>query len=721
MAASGSASPSSSPDDTRRSGIVFTGLLMLVLLAVSFPEMATQGLLGILWTGAGLLMVLFPPVARVPRLWSLLATGFVLFSLVGFLPRGWFHVSSWRTDLEALGLDTGAHAFVQLKLAAEAAVGFIVTACVVLFMLGHRIEARYHHRLALGFALGVGAWTAVALVLHDPAGPFGFFPNRNHTATLLAMGTFAGLGSLAHAIRRKDSWKVGLAVIPTVLCLYALFAVSISRAGVVLVIVGFVLWILLAGFKQLHGNVGRALVLVLVAVSGYFMIVDSTAKKRLASTVDRVVASEPDAGSSAENPFAESEGFRLDASSDGRITIFQDTLSMVGKESWTGVGPGQFSYVFPQHREKTNASSDARCFHPESDWLMMLAEIGWPATLCLVAGVVAVFSTAFRQAKRGRARFLRTGCIVAALLLCIHGIFDVPGHRVGLAWAAALLLAMSLRQPAELGLEPGPALSRFSSYGWRGLGVLLALAGGFLLHAQWAERDFLPSVEVRQGMSEAKSLYAKDQVAYARALAAGQDYQPLPWEDPIETALQRTQQAIDVAPLDPYIHHVRGALALHYDDKQEIARKAFAIQRRLDPNRVNVGTEQARAWSKQDSGEVMTLWQEALRRASREQSRTPESVQEMANTFQRILQTAGGDEVLVLKALELAGQDPSRLLIWAQSAPAKFLDREMPRLLTGSLETVSKNQLFEIWGKRGSGKMAAAFATDHPELGLTPP
>ncbi len=663
-------------------------------------------------------MVLFPPVVRVPRIWIWLASGFVLLSLVGFLPRGWFHVSSWRTDLEALGLDTGAQAFVQAKLAAETAVGFVVTALMALFLLGHRIDTRCHHRLALGFALGVGAWTAVALVRHEPAGSFGFFPNRNHTATLLAMGAFAGLGCLAHAIRRKNSWKIGLAVIPTLLCLYALFAVSISRAGLVLVIAGFVIWILLAGFKQLHGNVGKGLVLILVAVSGYFLIVDSTAKKRLTSTVDRVVAPGADARSSSESPFAEGEVFRLDASSDGRITIFQDTISMIRKESWTGVGPGQFAVVFPQHREKTTAPDDSRCLHPESDWLMMLAEVGWPATLLLAACVVAVLFTAVRQVKRGRSRFLRIGCLVGALLLLIHSLFDVPGHRVGLAWAGVMLLAASLRHPAEDNGESMRGHSAFGRVCWRGIGGMLLVTGAFLIHAQWKQQSFLPSVRARTAMNEAKSLYARDQAAYERAVAEGRDYEPLPWEDPLEVALLKIKEVIDLTPLDPYPHYVRGSLALHYDDKPSIVSHAFPIQRRLEPRRVNVAMEQARAWSKQDPDEVLTLWKEAMRRASREQVRSPDGSLRLANTYQRALQNAGADESLVSAALTLAGNDPSLLSMWAGSAPVAMLDREMPRLLASDSPSEARKPLFETWRKRGSGKLAADFARSHPELGL---
>ena len=710
--------PVSSTTDERRSAKVFTGVLVLVLLAVAFPQMSPQGLQGILWTGAGLLMLLWPPVIRLPRLWGWLVAGFGLFSLVGFLPREWFHLSPWRGDLEKLGLDTGARHFVQARLAVEVVAGFAVTALVALFLLGHRVDSRCHHRLALGFALGVGAWTAAALVLHEPGELFGFFPNRNHSASLLVMGTFAGLGSLAHAIRRKTFWKILLAALPVCVCLCALHAVSESRAGVVLVFAGFVLWTILIGFRHLQGNVGKALILIVIAASGTFLIVDSTAKKRLTTSVEQLTSPALVSGMKPVNPFAEGAVPRPEPPADGRVAIYQDTLEMIRHESWTGVGPGQFAQVFPQYRDKTNASNDAKCLHPESDWLMMLAEIGWPATLCLAAGVIAVFYSAIRQARRGSARFLRTGCIVAALLLCLHGIFDVPGHRVGLAWAAALLLASSLRSHDVRG-NSGASLR--SGYYWRGLGLILAGAGIFLIYAQWSQSSVLPSEQVRQAMHEAKTLYNQDQAAYDRAKVEGRDYQPALAEDPLEIALLRVEAALEVTPLDPYFQHVRGSLALHYDDKHAIANRAFSIQRRLEPTRVNLPMEQARAWHMQDPGQVISLWKEALQRAAREKARFPASTFGTAYTYQSVLDTASKDDFLATAALELAGGDSALIVQWARSAKVNLLDREMPRLLAAAGGTTLRQPLFQIWEKRGSKDAAVNFAKDHPELKLWSP
>lgn len=697
-------------------------MLGLVLVAVAFPEMAPQVLQGILWGGAGLLLLLLPPEVRVPRVWLWLALGFVGLSLVGFLPRGWFHVAAWRFDLEKLGLDTGPYPFVQAGLAVETLAGFAVTVVVGMYLFGHRLASRTHQRLALGFVLGVGVWTTAALSLRHAEAAFGFFPNRNHTATLLAMGTFAGLGCFAQAIRHKDAWKIVLSVVPTCLFLGALFTVSESRAGVVLVAAGMVAWVLITGLRHLRGHVGKAIMLLLIGLGGIFLIVDSKVKTRLDATVNHLDPPTAATPGTTKISFDDGSSVQPDMNMDGRIAIYHDTWSMIRHEPWCGVGPGQFAQVFPQYRNVINAPNDCRCIHPESDWLWLLAETGWPATLCLAALAGVAVWTALRQVRSGRMRFLRTGSLVAALLLCLHGLFDVPGHRVGLIWAAALLAAMSLRVPEERNPAASPPPSRASRLVWRCLGGLLVLAGGGLLVAQWTASPVLPSVRSLRWMEETKALYDVDQAAYERARAEGRDYQPPAGQDPLESAMDRVRRALRISPLDPYRHFILGALALHFDDQHDVATRAFAIQRRLDPTRINCVLTQAQAWMVQDPQQTKELWSEALRRAAAEDARFPNNqADNLTMTFRQALWDAGHNEALATAILELADGKPALLAAWAAVSPANRLDRDMPRLLVQPGNARQRTGLFQVWMARGSKAAAAGFVRDHPDLGLALP
>ncbi len=697
-------------------------MIVLVLVALTLPELAPQALLGILWVGAGLLMVTLPPELRLPKTWIGLALGFVGCAAIGFLPREWFDESPWRGDLESLGLGTGRQVFVETPLAAEALAGFAVTAAVSLFLLGHRVGARLLHRLVIGFILGVAGWTLAALVTHQPGEVFGFFPNRNHTASLLAIASIAGIGAFAQAVRMKAPWKIALCLAPTCLMLWVLFAVSESRAGIVLAGIGVLIWLALTGLRSFRGNAGKALILLAVAAGGAFLIVDSTAKKRLTATVAKLAPVEASAAGAPpeDSPFTGAPVAQAEPELDGRVTIFRDSLTMIGAEPWPGVGPGRFVRVFPQHWTKTRAPNNSQVLHPESDWLMMLAETGWPATLCLAAGVVAVFVTAIRQLRAGRSAFLRTGCVVAALLICVHAIFDVPGHRVGLAWAAAMLLALALQPPDAADDDLVAQSSRMSRGLWRSLGVVIFSAGLVLLAAQMKDVALLPSVQVSHHMQTAKTLYDVDQAAYDKAVADGHDYQPTPEHDPLEAALREVTAAARIAPLDPYAHFVRGALALHFDDKSEIARQEFAIQRRLVPGRVSLAMEQAQAWQSQNPDETGRLWTEALRRAQIEQTRFPNSPDGVTNTFRRAIHDAGGDEALSSVALEIARDDPEWIILWARAAPASLLDREMPRLLLAAVTSDIRTALFSIWQKRGGKGSASDFAEKHPQLALIP-
>lgn len=734
----------------RRSALVFTGFLLLALVAVSVPEMAPQGLQGWLWAVAGCLMVARPPEVRVPRLWLGLAVGFGLLAAAGFLPRAWFQLPSWRLELETLGLDTGPHAFLQPQLAAESLAGFAITAMVAVYLLGHRVGTRLHQRFMIAFALGVASWTAAALLFHEAGTIFGFFPNRNHSATLLAMGAFAGLASLAQAIRFKQGWKIGLSVVPQALCLFTLFAVSESRGGMVIAVAGFIAWIVLTGTNHLKGHAGKAVALLLVAFVGLFLIMDTAVKSRLTETAVRLeqAASTPAAEEAVPAPepattppgaippgtppetnspgtpdtqgLAEKDAAPIvtELPVDGRIPIFKDTLAMIRHELWTGVGPGQFTHVFPQYRHEFKELNGSRCAHPESDWLQMIAETGWPATLCLFAGVTVVAIAAVRRAWKSGARPLRMGSLMGALTLCLHGVFDVPGHRIGLAWAAILLMALALRPPRARDRHAESATSHWARLGWRGLGLVPLLAGLVLLQAQWRGVPVLPSATVHHLVEQAVALYQADQAAYDRATAAGRDYQPPPGADPLEAALKLLDQAIQIAPLDSHLHYLRGGLALHFDDKAAVIDQAFAIQRRLVPTQVNLVVDQARAAQGQNPQRVQALWQEAMRRAAAEEARLPGSRHGTLGTYERALYGVGKDENLATLSLSLAGTNPVLLTLWAQLAPALLLDREMPRLILLLEKPDSQLALFQIWRTRGTRETAVQFATAHPELAL---
>lgn len=676
---------------------VFCGWLALVFVAVCLPELPPQALQGILWTGLGLLMMILPPVVAAPRLWHLLALGFVVMAAAGFLPRTWDHLPFWRADLESLGLATGGHLLVQPRLAAEHWLGHAVTAAAGLYVLGHRVGTRLHLRLLLGFSLMVAVWTVLALLQRPTDGGFGFFPNRNHAATLLAMGGFAALGTLAQAIRFREWWLVALAIPPLALSAVTIFAVSESRAGVVLLVAGFAAWVALSGRQSLRGNAGKAVMLLALGFLGLFLIADSKVKTRIGETFG-ITRDETTAPSAAE------------LAVDGRLGIFRDTLTMCAGEPWSGVGPGNFEVVFPQYRLLTNAPNESRCLHPESDWLLILAETGWPAALLLLAGTLAVAGTAiYRATLHRQSRTLKMASLVAGLLLAFHGLFDVPGHRVGLAWGAILLVAMALRPHRPQEHHSDRPASTPARLAWRCTGALVLTAGAILLQAQWRGRAVLPSAQVATLVAEARALHQADQEAYQAAKAADLEYLPAPAADPLETALSRVAEAQAINPLNPHLHHVRGVLALYFTDQRDTARLAFARERRLLPTRVSVPMKQARAWMGQDLDEIQVLWRETLRRAAANDELFHDSAFSQVKTYCRLVLEAGKDENLGLLTMHLAGSNRALLLEWAKSARPALLDRELPAIITREQSADTREELLDIWRKRGDRAAVKAF------------
>ncbi len=599
--------------------VAYGVVLGLVALAVGWPEAPVQALQGFLCAGVGVLMVVWPPRVRVGWGWVAAAVAFVVLACGVFLPAGWLRLPGWRTDLEALGVATGPLVTAHPRVAAETLGGFAVTAAVVVFLLGHRVSQRTHRALALCFVFGVAAYAAVSIAVQgaagagaQPAGHFGLFPNRNHTATLLVMGVLTGIGSLLQAIRGKQAVAIVLSLVPMVFCLAVLLGYSQSRAGVVLLVVGFVGGLVLTGRGYFDRHTARAVWLMSGAVVLALVFLETGAMSRLSATVDKLSAEggPVEAAGGLLGQGGAKQAIEPGEAVDLRVPIHRDALSMIAAEPWPGVGAGQFRYVFPQHQVRSAAASGSLCLHPESDWLLMAAETGVAATVAVVAGVVMLAWAAFGAARRGRGRALRVGCTLAALVVPLHGVIDVPGHRVGLAWAAAWLMGLVFRPPVD-------EVRRAWGWPWRVVGLAVLAGGGWLIWAEWFGGPALASVRVARHLATVKQLYAADRADVARAQAEGKVFQPAPGEpDRLELALGEVDKAIALTPLDGDLHHTRAALGLHFDDKDDMVDKAFAAERRLDPGWVDLPVRQAAAWLGTDAARADRLFEDALRRAA---------------------------------------------------------------------------------------------------------
>lgn len=634
----------STPGDSR---FVF-GAFWVIIFAFTFLVSGPwAGFHGVLLGCVGLLVALRPPAVALPRIWWILAAVFMIAGATSFLPASWMDQPGWRKTFEEVGIATGPLIVIQARQAAEAFSLFLIMLFVGLWLAGHRPSSSQLRTWSLAFTLGVAVYAVVARIsqphtLPGGEGHFGFFPNRNHSATYLAMGSVCGLGCVLQALREKRFPILAVAILATGTCLWAVAAWSISRAGVALVALGVLIWISLLGKHYLGRNGLWVIGLTALAAVGLFLIADSGVKQRISKTAEKAGSMiAPTVGMSPAEDKPESESVH---DLDFRIPTALDTLILIRDFKWTGIGAGQYYYIFPQYRVLTAVANDSSNYHPESDWLMMASEIGVPSTLALAALVGIAFWKSLVSILRGRDRALRGACLVAALLVPIHGIFDVPGHRITLAWSAVLLFALSFWSPSENGRKH----SIPSAWPFRLAALFLLAVSFFLIRAQWWNGPQPGLTIARAALTEAQQCYQQDQATQkeAQRLSSGEKYQPTPGEDILEKAQATLDQAEKITPLDRGIRRYQGFLGLHFEEQQDAVRKAFQIERALDPTWVKAPLEQAFFWAHGDPEETVQLWNEALRRARWMDQKHPGSLWSEVRTRDRIREQARAKLVL---------------------------------------------------------------------------
>jgi O-antigen ligase len=625
-------------DSDTESGYGFAGFGFLCFCAWLCASAEPASLTGAAFVFAGMLILLMPVPSRISGVCWIAAAMWLLGSLSAFLPAALVVQPGWRGLLESAGIDTGWRITPQPLAALGSLATMTATGLVALWAANQQTGRRSFLGMAFVLAVGVFAvvsWQGPGLLHHqsNSQGTFGFFPNRNHTATLLVMGIVAGLGLLTHGVRRRRWWLIGACSLIPAFLLWVLFSLSISRAGIVLVCAGGLVWLILAGKRNLSGNPGKAIALLMGGGTLIFLLLDTPVKRRLDLMVGQL-----------------RHGSSLQASdsldrSDGRMEIFHDTAAMIADSPWTGWGQGQFQFLFPQYQKQTADLSGNVCLHPESDWLWMAAESGVPATLALATLALGVIIPVVRSIRRGRASAMRAGFLTAALILPLHGLFDVPGHGFSLLWTSALLVALAAGQ------RKNPQFPRTSAVGWRLAGIGVAGFGIALLSAEWTGRPLLAADRSDRLFQETIELYRQEHRSGAVPEAEDADL--------LLGGLTKLSEASALTPLDQRLRGLGGMLALHYDERDDEAHRAFAWQRLLEPNWVELPLIQADGWIKIDEAETGKLWKIAMERARiLDQRISTEHWQQ--KVFKKIQERAGKSPGLLNLAREAAAGDSSR-------------------------------------------------------------
>ncbi|MBI2686004.1 MAG: O-antigen ligase family protein [Acidobacteria bacterium] len=262
------------------------------------------------------------------------------------------------------------------------------------------------------------------LAMRAGAGPAdsatGTYPNRNHFAGLLEMVLPLALAGGAAFWRGpvKRWWGAaamlalsGLLIIGTV--------ISLSRMGFLAALGGlFVLGVLLLGGK---GRLAAAALVGIVLAVAFVVLPTDEWIARFAA-------------------IARTE----DISADSRAQIWRDTLPMIRRYWWSGVGMGAYQSAFYQYK---NVAPMSTVDYAHNDYLQYLAELG----VLGFAAALAVIARCFYWMARGLERsLLVAGAWGAAVAMAIHSLVDfnlyIPANALVLAWIVGTATAPAMTE-----------------------------------------------------------------------------------------------------------------------------------------------------------------------------------------------------------------------------------------------------------------------------------
>ena len=622
---------------------------------------------GIVVALLGVLLIANPPRLSLGIWVNGIIVALVALAAIAFLPAGWFFQPAWRQALTSdFGIALPSTLSPQPWISFTCLLSLIAGLCWFYYVATQDVETRAARRQLRVFAGGVALLAALAVALyfaktalpfwHNQRG-FGPFPNRNQTANLLGITAIVmlacGQDDIRQGRKRWLLWVAGLAVI------IAAIVLNFSRAGIAILLLGSGLW--LGAFALRSGStarigIGASALLVLLTILLVFG----------GETLERFNLRGADGAG---------------VSRDFRWLIFQDALQLIAASPWCGIGLGSFEPVFAIFRDASLGQS--RALHPESDWLWLAAELGWPGVILILVGGALAIRRVFPLDEGSNQRF-RIAALIGAVLFGLHGIVDVAGHRVGSAMAGVFLLGLAIRRPLPL------RASAMLTLTFRALGIGLLLVGAAWVTAAYREAPLPGGIGA--------------DLAKRRATAAnvGRNF---------DETIAEANRGLAWAPLDWQLYFLR-ALGEAGAKRNREALEDFRRARFLEPNSFEVPYQEGLAWITAHPMLAMTAWREALRRADAERpvlySRMLSAASQLNPRVNQMLEQFGGTQPdLALMYLERANRQDFA------SALARFLEHD-PALQ--SMTAAQRNQLFALWSEKGDLEHLASLVNSYPQL-----
>lgn len=645
---------------------------------------------------AGAVLVLFRPASALPARYWLLSLAFLGSCAFSLLPHELLPRPEWRVALEqSMNIPLSA----TISVSPEDTLFWLgivgVSVFVGLFVSAQPLRSRQLMILAVAAQVAVTVYAGLAMYSQtsgwkfpfDTGESFGFFPNRNHTASFLLTGFVLGIGILGMPAHLRH-WRLRVvAGIGVAVCVAALLFFTGSRGGVIFIPVALMLWLLGCGPR--HWTRGRAMPVVGALVAGVciLLFVESTAQRRVL-TFSGIEESRR-ARLSQEVIDRVGQDQKADVLSDMRLFIFRDTLGLVRDYPFTGAGLGTFRPVFRHYRDISLHNAEAA--HPESDWLMLLSEAGAPAVLA----ALALLFTAVRPAFSGREDAfwpLRWAIVCAALIVLLHGTVDVPMHHVPLGWWALLL--------GLIGCQHLPRKTTRSGHWRRAVflcaGVAAIVLGAALVRAEWFGGGALPPYAPAQSAQKIEELFAEDR-----------------WEEAVSVA----DQAIERFPTSSGLYRQSAALLLNFEEMEEEVNALLASERLLDPYWPETPVEQGRLLLERDPARTAELWIAGVQRQQRIDQRAP--TPRAAAFYQRLVREAKGQPILQ-DGLLSARLGADLLFLGLVAAEREVASAACARLAAdsaflGALTPEQRHRFIALWLNRGPLEEVQQFASAHAD------
>jgi O-antigen ligase len=501
---------------------------------------------------------------------------------------------------------------------------------------------------------------------------FGLLPNRNHTAALLVVGSLVSFGLMQWEVVNHHRVGAVMSALWGAPSLAALLFFSTSRAGVVFLAVGFVLWVAGATGQAIKRRTSLAAALILTGFLAVLLVAGgSTVRDRLGALWQASMVA----------------GGGQSGTIDFRQPVFRDTWQMIRDAPLTGQGLGHFEYVFPHYRDLSRTAS--RVLHPESDWLMVAAESGLPSLLILLVLAGWYFARCWHS-RRESGGLLRWTVASAVGAVLAHGIVDVPWHRPALGWFV-LVVALVAVPPARRPLRR-PHL-------WRGIQLLSAIL--FIAVAVWL----------------------------GRAAATGHPAQPYRWPrhaaDLFSLLEAREYAKGELAAREaihdfPLHHHgyqwFAGLIGTFFGTESEME-AATAAGRFVEPVLPAVAADQAALWIGIDGDNEAEAWAEAMRRALLVDLRSNGAGESLRQLDRAMRATRDRPDTQGALRDRIAGE-PHLLAGWLRSASAPVVEEYLAGLGSGLAGMVDRlpagprMAFLQRWITLPSASAAAAYMTE---------